>query len=72
MTGLVISLAITVWIAVMLLKKYYAPAILLLGGLALIVISTIMGTGELIAPKNATGLSAGCFLPGLLVLDYRS
>lgn len=55
MLGMILALAVTVWIAVMLVRKHYAPGILLIGGLVLIVLSVILGTGKLIDPKYSTG-----------------
>lgn len=55
MLGMTLALVVTVWIAVMLVRKHYAPGILLLGGLALITASVLMGTGKLIDPKFASG-----------------
>lgn len=58
MFSIVISVAVTTWIAVMLFKKVYAPAVLMIGGLFLIVVAALFSTGEVINPKWATGLEA--------------
>lgn len=55
MLNALIALLVTVWLGYMLLKKRYAPGILLCAGLMLIIYSVIVGSGQLINPKFSTG-----------------
>ena len=53
--NLVISLIVTVWVGFMLYKKYKAQSVLFFAGVVLLVGAAVLGTGELVPAKQATG-----------------
>lgn len=55
MLGLLIAVAITIWVGILIFKNYKPQAILFLGGIILMACALILGTDQIIASKQSTG-----------------
>ena len=55
MLGVVAAIVVTAWLCMMLIKKTYAPAVLITAGVILMVIAAVFGLGEVLPAKNSTG-----------------
>ncbi len=56
MFGVVLALVVTGFVARLVLKKYKPQPVLMLGGMILMSLSIILGTGEIVAEDASTGL----------------
>lgn len=55
MFGVIIALVITGFVARLILKKYKPQPVLMLGGMILMSLAIILGTGEIVAEDSSTG-----------------
>ena len=55
MTGLILAAVVVAWVARYVLKKYPPQPVLFVGGLAMMIMALIMGTGEILPAKDSTG-----------------
>jgi DcuC family C4-dicarboxylate transporter len=57
MIGIAIGSAVTLWVGYLIVKKYKPQAALLLGALVLMGCSILLRTGQILPPKQSTGLA---------------
>lgn len=55
MFGVIIALVVTGFVARMILKKYKPQPVLMLGGMVLMSLAIVLGTGEIVAEDSSTG-----------------
>ncbi len=53
--NLLVALAITIWVGILVYKRYKAQAVLLLAGFILLTVAHLGGYGQILPPKQATG-----------------
>lgn len=53
--NIAISLVVILWVGLLVFKRYKAQAVLLLGGIILLLLSHLLGYGEIIPAKQSTG-----------------
>lgn len=53
--GIVVSIIVTCWVGYLIMKKYKPQAVLLVGGLALMLIAVGLGLGAILPEKQSTG-----------------
>ena len=56
MRGILIGSVVTVWVAYLIVRKYKPQSALFLGALVLMACSILLRTGEILPPKQSTGL----------------